>query len=175
MLQKKHVEGKLSGMFSFWALKKNENVKSEMTAHFYGRNGTETALLCHCCLEHCCVSASVFRGDGFGSELLVFSATPFRISQNEKSKPFNRLSPESGKGRTVNMERLSPRFRSQHFFLMQDMQRSFFFTEICMETPCWWEPKETSLTEFCYNAWIYLWKTGTEKRDNNTSLQELFR
>ena len=27
--------------------------------------------------------------------LLVFSVTPFKIDQNKKSKPFNRLSPES--------------------------------------------------------------------------------
>ena len=29
--------------------------------------------------------------------LLVFSVTPFKIDQNRKSKPFNRLIPESGK------------------------------------------------------------------------------
>ena len=36
----------------------------------------------------------------------------------KKSKPLNRISPESGKRMKVDMQRLSPR-------------------EICMETPCW--------------------------------------
>ena len=40
--------------------------------------------------------------------LLVFSVTPFKIDQNKKSKPFNRLSPESGKRKKINLQRLSP-------------------------------------------------------------------
>ena len=56
--------------------------------------------------------------------LLVFSVTPFKIDQNKKSKPFNRLSLESGNKKKVAMQRLSPRFRSQQFFLW----------EICGET-----------------------------------------
>ena len=49
--------------------------------------------------------------------LLVFSVTPFKIDQNKKSKPFNRLSPESRNRKKVDIQRLSPRFRSQQFFL----------------------------------------------------------
>ena len=56
--------------------------------------------------------------------LLVFSVTPFKIDQNKKSKPCNRLSLESGNKKNVDMQRLSPRFRSQQFFLW----------EICGET-----------------------------------------
>ena len=56
--------------------------------------------------------------------LLVFSVTPFRIDQNKKSKPFNRLGLESGNRKKVDMQRLLLRFRSQQFFLW----------EICGET-----------------------------------------
>ena len=48
---------------------------------------------------------------------LVFSVTSFEIDQNKKSKPFRRLSLESGKRKKVDMQRLLPRFRSQLFFL----------------------------------------------------------
>ena len=37
--------------------------------------------------------------------------------KKKKPKPFNRLSPESGNTKKVDMQRLSPRFRSQQFFL----------------------------------------------------------
>ena len=45
--------------------------------------------------------------------LLVFSVTPFKIDQNKKLKPFNRLSPESGNRKKVDMQRLSPRLRGE--------------------------------------------------------------
>ena len=38
--------------------------------------------------------------------LLVFSVTQFKIDQNKKIKPFNRSSPESGKRKKVDMQRL---------------------------------------------------------------------
>ena len=50
-------------------------------------------------------------------QLLVFSVMQFKIDQNKKSKPFNRLSPESEKRKKVDMQRLSPRIWSQHFLL----------------------------------------------------------
>ena len=50
---------------------------------------------------------------GSVAELLVFSVTPFKVNQNKKSKPFNRLSPESEKRKKVDIQRLSPRFRPQ--------------------------------------------------------------
>ena len=40
--------------------------------------------------------------NGGAKQLLVFSVTPFKIDQNKKSKPFNRLSPESGNGKKVD-------------------------------------------------------------------------
>ena len=83
-------------------------------------------------------------------QLLGFGVTPFKIDQNQKSKPFNRLSPESGNRKKVDIQRLSPRFRSQQFSLWK----------ICGET--WrplhghqhggWKPTETSVTEFCYKS-----------------------
>ena len=36
-------------------------------------------------------------------QLLVFSVTPFKIDQNKKQKPFNRLSLESGNRKKVDM------------------------------------------------------------------------
>ena len=57
--------------------------------------------------------------------LLVFSVTPFKIDQHKKSKPFNRLSPESGNRKKVHMQRLSPRFRSQQFFSRKICEETF--------------------------------------------------
>ena len=69
-------------------------------------------------------------------ELLVFSVTPFKIDQNIKSKPFNRLSPESANRKKVDIQSISRRFRSQQFFLWK----------ICGET-------------FSPNLWRFLWST----------------
>ena len=46
--------------------------------------------------------------------LLVFSVTPFKVAQKKKSKPFNRISPESGKRKKVAI------------FLIEDMRRNVF-------------------------------------------------
>ena len=59
-------------------------------------------------------------------KLLVFSVTPYKIDQNKKYKPFNRLSLESGNRKKVEMQRLSPRFRSQQFFLRKIWGETFF-------------------------------------------------
>ena len=79
-----------------------------------------------------------FLKRGLDSLFLVFSVTPFKIDQTKKSKPFNRLSPESGKREKVNMRRLS-KIQVTAFFRKQDMRRKFLlrYIEICMETPCW--------------------------------------
>ena len=61
-----------------------------------------------------------------GPTLVVFSVTPFKIDQNKKSKSFNRLSPESGIRKKADMQRLSPRFRSQQFFLRKICGETFF-------------------------------------------------
>ena len=58
--------------------------------------------------------------------LVVFSVTPFKIGQNKKSKSFNRLSPESRNRKKVDMQRLSPRFRLQQFFLWKICGETFF-------------------------------------------------
>ena len=94
--------------------------------------------------------------------LLVFSVTPFKRDQNKKSKPFNRLSPESGNRKKVDMQRLSPRCRSQQFFLWKICGETFYPN---LERFVWrrhagahlyghqhggWKPAETSVTEFCY-------------------------
>ena len=114
--------------------------------------------------------------------LLVFSVTPFKIDQNQKSKPFNRLSLESGNRKKVDMRRLSPRFRSQQFFLWMICGETFFpkFIEICMETPGWCPPRwaptwrpETS-KNICH--WVLLQKCEfisrrTQKRNNNALFQ----
>ena len=58
--------------------------------------------------------------------LVVFSVTPFKIDQNKKSKSFNRLSLESGNRKKVDMQRLSPRFRSQQFSIWKICGETFF-------------------------------------------------
>ena len=113
-----------------------------------------------------------------GIILLAFSVTPSKIDQNKKSKPFNRLSPESGNRKKVDMPRPSPRFRSQQF-LMEDMRRNVFpkFIEICMETPCWcpprWAPTWWPETNRNICHWVLLQKREfisrrTHKRNNNS-------
>ena len=57
--------------------------------------------------------------------LLVFSVTPFKVDQNKKSKLFNRLSPESGKRKKVDMQRLSTRFRPQQLSLWKIWGETF--------------------------------------------------
>ena len=62
----------------------------------------------------------------FALVLLVFSVTPFKIYQNKKSKPFYRISLESGFRKKVDMQRLSSRFRSQQFFLWKICGETFY-------------------------------------------------
>ena len=57
--------------------------------------------------------------------LLVFSVTQFKIDQDKKSKPFNRLSPESGNKKKVDRQKPSPRFRPQQFFLWKICGETF--------------------------------------------------
>ena len=74
-------------------------------------------------MEFCLVFEDPLRD--LAGELLVFSVTPFKIDQDKKLKPFNRLSLESGNGKKVDMQRLSPRFRSQQFFLWKICGETF--------------------------------------------------
>ena len=66
------------------------------------------------------------RHAGISVRVLVFSVTPFKIDQNKKSKPFNRLSLQSGNRKEGDMQRLSPRFRSRQFFLWEICGETFF-------------------------------------------------
>ena len=72
-------------------------------------------------LKSACFNLSVFL-----DILLVFSVTPLKVDQHKKSKSFNRLSPKSGNRKKVDMQRLSPRFRSQQFFLWKICGETFF-------------------------------------------------
>ena len=87
--------------------------------------------------------------------LLVFSVTPFKIDQNRKAKPSNRLSPESG-NRTEEgrYAKTLAKIQLTAIFLMEDMQRNVFpkFIEICMETPCWCPPR-----------WAPTWRPETNR------------
>ena len=96
---------------------------------------------------------------------------PFKIDQNKKSKPFNRLSPESGNEKKVDMQRPSPRFRSQQFFLRKIYAEKRFPqfyrdlygaamlvpTKMVTNMAAGNEQKHLSLS-FATKAWIYLWK-----------------
>ena len=96
--------------------------------------------------------------------LLAFSVTPSKIDQNKKSKPLNRLSPESGNRKKVDMQRLSPRFRSQQFFLWKicaetfspNLQRFVWSLHVGAHLDGQQhggrKPAETSVTEFCYKS-----------------------
>ena len=96
--------------------------------------------------------------------MLVFSVTPFKIDQNKKSKPFNRLGLESGNRKKADMQRPSPRFRSQQFFLWEICGEAFSPN---LKRFVWRrhvgahldghqhggrKPAETSVTEFCYKS-----------------------
>ena len=69
-------------------------------------------------------NSRTFQGH-FRPQLPVFSVTPFKIDQNKKSKPFNRLSPEPENRKKADIQRLSPRFRSQQFFLWKRWGETF--------------------------------------------------
>ena len=87
---------------------------------------------------------------------------PFKIDQNKKSKPFNRLSPESGNRKKVDMQRLSPRLRSQQFFLWKISGETFSpnlyrfvwsrhaGAHVDGHQHGGRKPAETSVTKFCY-------------------------
>ena len=97
-------------------------------------------------------------------QLLVFSITPSKIHQNKKSKPFNRLSPESGNRKKIDMQRPSPRFRSQQFFLwkicgetfsphlLRFVWRRHVGAHLDGHQHGGRKPTEASVTEFCYKS-----------------------
>ena len=69
--------------------------------------------------------SAVFFSIGSRAQLVFFSVTQFKIDQSKKSKPFNRLSPESGNRKKVDIQRPSPRFRWQEFFLWKICGETF--------------------------------------------------
>ena len=105
-----------------------------------------------------------FLKRGLDSLLLVFSVTPFKIDQTKKSKPFNRLSPESGNRKKVDMQRPSPRLRSQQFFLRKicgetvspNLQRFVWRRHVGAHSGGHQHGgrklTETSVTEFCFKS-----------------------
>ena len=56
----------------------------------------------------------------FSNGLLVFSVMPFEIDQNK-----NQNRSESGKWKEVNMQRPSPRFRSEEYFVYEISEEMF--------------------------------------------------
>ena len=92
-------------------------------------------------------------------------------SVSKRCKPFNRLSPKSGKRKRVNMQVTA-------IFLMQDMLRNVLpkFIVIC-QTSCWsppgWPPKWWPKTNINICHWVLLQKRefispGTQEHWNNT-------
>ena len=84
--------------------------------------------------------------------------------KKKKQIKINRLSPESGNRKKVDMQRLSPRFRSQQFFLWKICEETFSPN---LQRFVWRrhagahldghqhggrKPAETSITEFCYKS-----------------------
>ena len=70
------------------------------------------------------------------TELLAFTS----VTDHQRSKPFNRLSPKSGKWKEVNIQTALPRIRSVQFYQISKILRNVLpkFIELCMETPCWY-------------------------------------
>ena len=111
--------------------------------------------------------------------MLVFNVTSFKIDQNQNQNcPTDKLQ-NLRKKKKVTMQRLSPRFRSQQFFVYIWYVENFFpeFIEICMEMPCWspsrwaptWQPKTNR--NICH--WVLLQKRefisrGFQEHWNNT-------
>ena len=96
------------------ALTFSENVNTScLSKKYYGRKSAPSQFL----LRGLCLIGNVDFLFHRHLQLLVFSATPFKEDQNKKSKPFNRLGPESGKRKKVDMQRLSSRLGPQQFFL----------------------------------------------------------
>ena len=103
---------------------------------------------------------------------VVFSVTPFEIDQ----------SPESGKRKNVDMQRLRPprlaKIQVTTGFLKRDMRRNLLpkFIEICLETPCWWPSRlgfriSTQTSVICQSVLLRkreFISRGTQKRWNNT-------
>ena len=98
-----------------------------------------------------CSISVIFRKNCREKMTWNYLSQELQIKIKKKSKSFNRLSSESGNRKKVDIQRPSPRFRSQQFFLWM----------ICGETPCHVgahlhghqrNPAETSVTEFCYNS-----------------------
>ena len=102
-------------------------------------------------------------------ELLVFSVTPFKIDQNKKSKPFNRLKKKEGK-----YSKTLAKIQGTAILLEQDMQGIFYpnLEEIYgghvdahpdEHQHGGQKPTETSVTEFCYYSSHELVSQGTQK------------
>ena len=70
------------------------------------------------------------------TELLAFTS----VTDHQRSKPFDRLSPKSGKWKEVNIQTALPRIRSVQFYQISKILRNVLpkFIELCMETPCWY-------------------------------------
>ena len=109
-------------------------------------------------------------------------AIQIRLKKNyKKSKPFNILSPESGKRKKVNMKTLTKsQVTTIFFFLWKICGETFSPTlEIFMEMPCWcpsrWAPIWRPETSRNISDWLLLQKREfisrrTEKSNNYTLL-----
>ena len=83
------------------------------------------------------------------SKIVVFSVTPFKIGQNKNHNRW--MKSESGKRKRVNMQRLSPTFRSQQWARYAEIcfTRIYRFKwrrHVCAPVT------ETSVTKFCYKS-----------------------
>ena len=89
----------------------------------------------------------------FKKTIAGFHCHAIQNRSKSKSKPFNRLSPESGKWTEVNIQRFA-KIQARGIFRIRDIRRNVLpkFIEICMETPCW-----------CPPGWAPTWRTETNK------------
>ena len=60
------------------------------------------------------------------SQLLVFSVTPFKVDQNKKSKPFNKIKSRIWEKKEGKYTKILAKIQVTAIFLMEDMRRNVF-------------------------------------------------
>ena len=82
--------------------------------------------------------------------LLVLSVTPFNIDENNQNHSIDKVRPESGKWKEVNIPSFSPRFRSAEEYFAYEISKEMFYLDGHPQGGR--KPTKTSITEFWYRS-----------------------
>ena len=97
--------------------------------------------------------------------LLVLSVTPFKIDEKNQNHSIDKVRPESGKWKEVNIPSFSPRFRSAEEYFAYEISKEMFYPNL--KRFVWRrhagahldghpqggrKPTKTSITEFWYRS-----------------------